>query len=143
MDARKPVRLTPQQRSLVKYLAKGMNLTDAALAAGYSEECPAQSGHQALEHIKRKMPQILDRHGLTDDALIDKYLRPALEANETKFAQFEGHFTDRQDVIAWGPRLNALDMAFNLKGSYAPKETKNDGQPVAVQFLTNVSFARE
>ncbi len=46
---------------------------------------------------------------------------PGLEAMETKLAQDKGKFTDERDLVAWGPRLQALDMAFNLKGSYAAK----------------------
>ena len=117
-----PKFLTPQQRKLLKGLAKGMTITDAALAAGYSDKYAGQVGSQALEAIRRKMPEILDKYGLSDDALVEKYLKPALEANETKFAQKDGLFTDEREVTAWGPRLTALDMAFNLRGSYAPKE---------------------
>ncbi|MGA3164904.1 MAG: hypothetical protein ABSF14_02180 [Terriglobia bacterium] len=47
---------------------------------------------------------------------------PGLEAMETKLAQDKGKFTDERDLVAWGPRLQALDMAFNLKGSYAAKQ---------------------
>ena len=100
-----------------------MSVTDAAKEAGYSEKCAAQLGYQALEAIREKMPSVLDKAGLTDYALIEKYLKPLLEAEETEFAKFQGQITDSRNVIAWGPRAQALDMAFNLKGSYAPKET--------------------
>ena len=116
-------RLTPQQRALVKNLSKGMSITEAARESGYADNgYVGQLGSQALEGIREKMPHILDRHGLTDDSLIERYLKPALEAQETEFAKFEGRITDSLDVIAWSPRLTALDMAFNLRGSYAPKE---------------------
>lgn len=111
--------LSDQQRSLVKFLAKGMSLTDAALKAGYSPECAGQSGYQALKAIRRKMPALLDSKGLTDEALIEKYLKPALEAKETKFFAHEGIVKDERELIAWSPRLTALDMAFNLRGDYA------------------------
>lgn len=119
------VRLSIQQRNLVKGLMKGMTITEAAVTAGYSDKNPAQSGSQALDSIRLKMPEVLDRAGLTDEVLIEKYLRPALVANDTEFAKFEGKITDQVEVVAWSPRLTALDMAFNLKGSYAPKQTAN------------------
>ena len=119
-------KLTPQQRMLVKHLLKGMSITDAAIKAGYSEKYAGQCGSQALEAIRQKMPQILDNAGLTDKALVEKYLKPALEANETTFAKFQGKITDSKDCISWGPRLNALDVAFNLKGSYAPKASQGN-----------------
>ena len=134
-------KLSHQQRALVKNLIKGMTITDAALAAGYSEKCPGQAGHQALEAIKRKMPDILDNHGLTDETLIEKYLKPALEATETEFAKFEGKITDQCEVVAWSPRLTALDMAFNLKGNYAPKDDNrpelNVGVKVVIEHIGN------
>ena len=117
---------------MLKGLAKGLTITDAAKAAGYSDKYAGQVGSQALENIRIKMPAVLDKYGLTDDALVEKYLKPALEANETKFAQKDGIFTDERDVVAWGPRLTALDLAFNLKGSYAPKETSQTNVQVVV-----------
>ena len=114
-------KLTQQQRDLVKGLLKGKTITQAALDAGYSENCPGQVGSTALRAIKAKMPELMDKLELTEDHLLIKCLKPALEAYETKFAQKDGIFTDEREVIAWGPRLTALDMAFNLRGSYAPK----------------------
>jgi hypothetical protein len=60
-----------------------------------------------------------DQHGLTDEALIEKHLKPLLQAKETKFFQHKGRVTDSRQVPAHGIRLNALDMAFRLRGSYA------------------------
>jgi hypothetical protein len=116
--------LTAKEAAFVKYLTKGKTQADAARLAGYSEKAPRQAGYQALRHIREKMPQLLDKAGLTDEAVIDKYLRPALEAEETEFAKFEGKITDRVNVVAWGPRLTALDMLYKLKGSYAPTEVE-------------------
>ena len=72
------------------------------------------------------MPETMEKAGLTNKGLIEKYLKPALQAEETEFAKFEGKITDSQNVVAWGPRLTALDLAFKLKGSYAPAKTTAD-----------------
>jgi phage terminase small subunit len=122
--------LTPQQRNLVKNLLKGLNLTQAAIKAGYSENNAAMLGNRALKRIQKKMPQILDRNGLTDNSLVKKYLKPALEASETKFFQKDGVVTETRDVISWDPRLRALDMTFKLKGSYAPTNVEHTGNIV-------------
>jgi len=114
--------LTPRQKKLAENLLKGKSRKEAAIRAGYSAKNPRQSAHQALEAIRLKMPQLMDKVGLTDTKLLTKYLQPALEAKETEFAKFEGKITDSVDVIAWGPRLTALDIAFKLKGAYAPVE---------------------
>jgi hypothetical protein len=115
-------KLTPQQRALVKNLVKGMSITEAAREAGYADNgYVGQLGSQALENIRLKMPEVLNRHGLTDDVLVEDYLKPLLEAEETKFFQKDGIVVERYNVIAWGPRKEGLDIAFRLKGSYAPK----------------------
>jgi hypothetical protein len=57
--------------------------------------------------------------------LIDKYLRPLLDAEETKF------FNDgkkRVNVEALGIRHAALRTAFELHGSYAPRDPKEPAQ---------------
>jgi hypothetical protein len=138
---RKP-KLTPQQRSLVKNLAKGMNITNAAISAGYSDNgCAGQIGSQALRAIERKMPAVLDAHGLTDDVLVEKYLRPLLEAENTEFAKFEGKITDERNVAAWRERSVGLDMCFNLKGSYAPKQAVTSGESSS-NITVNVMILR-
>ena len=123
------------QRNLLKHLSKGNTVTEAALLAGYSDKCPSQGGTQALNAIRRKMPELLDRAGLTDECLIKKYLKPGLNAMETKLAQQDGKFTDQVDLVAWGARRDYLDMTFKLKGSYAPTKVAGDeSSPVKIIF---------
>jgi hypothetical protein len=119
--------LTHRERRLLQALAQGSTYAEAARYAGYSEKHLKQSGFQAFQVIKAKMPQILDRKGLTDDAVIDKYLLPALEAKETVFAKIRGKICDKREVIAWGPRLAALELLFKLKCSNA--EGQKDSSP--------------
>jgi phage terminase small subunit len=127
-------KLTGLERKFVKSLCSGMTLAEAAIEAGYSPKNAAQSGFQALKYIEAKMPELMDRQGLTASALINKYLLPALEAEETEFAKFEGKISDKCNVIAWGPRLTALDMALKLRGSYAPVKTEEKNPtPVSIQ----------
>lgn len=110
--------LTAKQQKLIKGLTKGMSITDAALAAGYSDKCPGVVGSQALESIREHMPEVLERNGLTDDSVVKKYLKPLMNANETKFFAHEGVVKDEREVVAWGPRRDGLDMYFKLKGDY-------------------------
>ena len=67
----------------------------------------------------------MDEIGPTDRALIENYLVPLLEAKETKF------FKDgdkRINVAALGIRHAALDTAFKLRGSYAPRNPAEAAQ---------------
>ena len=67
----------------------------------------------------------MDEIGLTDRVLIENYLVPLLEAEETKFFN-EGK--RRINVPALGIRHAALDTAFKLRGSYAPRNPKEKEQ---------------
>ncbi len=114
----------PRQVALVKNLVDGMTITEAAQRAGYSKKCPGQSGYQALQNLKLKMPELLDRLGLSDIALIEKHLKPLLSARTTKFFQHRGKVTGKRLVTDNEARLKALDMAFKLRGSFAQEIPK-------------------
>lgn len=125
--------LNARQTQLVKELAKGKSITQAGIAAGYSAKHARQNAHQALEGIRAKMSDVLDRHGLTDDVLIDKYLRPLLSANTTKHFAHQGKVVSARTYKDNETRRQSLDMAFRLKGSFAPK-TEEEAH-IAQQFL--------
>ena len=118
-------KLTPRQHAFVKNLAKGASQKDAFIAAGYKAKHPDQGAHQALKQIQGKVPQIMDEIGLKDHFLIEKYLVPLLDAEETKFFN-QGK--KRVNVPALGIRHTALDTAFKLRGSYAPRDTDQTSQ---------------
>jgi hypothetical protein len=121
--AGKKKKLTHKQRALVKNVAKGMSQGAAAKAAGYTNR-PYQAGHQALEQIAKSGAgaDLLDRFGLTDDVLVNKYLKPLLEAHETKFFAKDGIVVSCFDVIDLNTRIRALDIAFRIKGSYKAEQ---------------------
>ena len=111
-DGRKNKPLNPRQQKFVKTLAKGASLTDAAIEAGYSSRNPGQSGFQALRQIRGRVPDLLEKHGLGEEMLIEKYLKPLLEAEETVFFQKDGKVRQRVNVAALGIRHSALRTAF-------------------------------
>jgi len=113
---------------LIQERAKGKSYAEAALAAGYSARNARQSGYQAMEQLRRRVPDLLDLHGLSEETLIDKYLCPLLEAEETIFFQKDGKVRQRVKVPALGIRHSALRTAFELHGSYAPKLYDNKAQ---------------
>lgn len=152
---------TNRQRLLVKGLAKGKKGADAAIAAGYSPKNARQSASQALQQIQKTAPELLAAHGLSDEVLIDKYLRPLLDAEETKFFPhhemeettekiLEGEGENARMVerpvkrstfklaerncIAWNPRRDGLDMAFKIRGMYQ-REQENKGPEFSVIII--------
>lgn len=120
MGGRKKKSLNPRQRKLVKTLAAGASLTDAAIAAGYSSVRPDQAGHQALQQIGKSGVgvEFLDRMGLTDEVLYNKYIFPLLNAMETKFFQSEGKVTETCDVPDNSTRRYMVDLVCRIKGLY-------------------------
>jgi hypothetical protein len=120
-------RINSRQHAFLKAYAKGKTLKEAALQAGYSPKNAAQSGFQALKGVQSRIPELMDEVGLSDRVLIEKYLKPLLEAEETKFFAIRNRLVSR-NVIAHGIRHTALDTAFKLRGSYAPRNPKEAEQ---------------
>ena len=118
----------PRQQKFVRELAKGKSLAQAARDAGYSEKNANQSGYQALAQLRGRVPELLERHGLGEEVLIDKYLLPLLDAEETKFfpigIKMKGKTVYQVNVQALGIRHAALRTCFELHGSYAPRDPR-------------------
>lgn len=62
------------------------------------------------------------RNGLSIDHVIKNHLTPLLNSTETKFAQFEGEFTDFVELPNDGIRLPATRMAFELLNAFPPRD---------------------
>jgi hypothetical protein len=105
-NKRKP---NSRQQKFVRELASGKTLTQAAKNAGYSDKNPAQSGYQALAQLRGRVPELLERHDLGEEVLIQKNLLALLEAEETKFFK-DG--AKRINVEALTIRHAALRTAF-------------------------------
>jgi hypothetical protein len=71
-----------------------------------------------------KMPELLDRLGLSEAVLIEKHLKPLLSARTTKFFQHLGKVTGKRLVTDNEARLKALELAFKLKGSFVQENPK-------------------
>jgi len=125
--------LTRREKVLFKLLLEGKSLTEAAPLAGYSPLNPGQSGYQALENIKRKAPNLFERHGLDDDTFIEKHLIPALEATEVKahYSADLGRFVYSKPLVAWGPRVVTNRLVAEMKGLIV-KEQKTPERQIRV-----------
>jgi hypothetical protein len=80
------------------------------------------------------MPELLDRLGLSDAALIEKHLKPMLRARTTRFFQHGGKVTGKRIVADNDARLRALDMALRLRGSFAAADPKL-AEPAGVKVI--------
>ncbi len=125
-------RPTDKQKKLVTLLAAGADRPTAVKLAGYSSKYPSQTVHQALRGLSMTFPELMDKHGLTDSALIDKHLRPLLKAKRTKHWAHDGRVKDKRTYADNDTRLSALELAFRLKGSFAPVKTQTENRSVDV-----------
>lgn len=128
--------LSPREARLLRALAEGKTYAQAAKLAGYTAKHAASAGFQAFQQVKEKAPDIMNRLGLGTEAIIEKYLKPALEARETKFATFEGKFTDQVEVVNLSARNDAIHMAARINGMY-DADKSDDGANVAVNITIN------
>jgi hypothetical protein len=122
-------KLTAKQGAFIKALARTKHLGKAAIEAGYSPKNATQSGAQALAAIQKTAPELLAKHGLDDDSLIEKHLIPLLRAQETKYFAYTRkgkRLLLERNVAAHSIRANALDMAFKIRGLYL-REQENKG----------------
>jgi hypothetical protein len=118
----KRAKLTHRQLKLLRELPQASSGADAARRAGYSPHRANQSAYQAIKGLEGQINGLLERHGLTDDAVIDKYLLPLMNATETKFFVHQGKVISRCEVIAWGARAKGLDILGMIKGWYKSEQ---------------------
>ena len=115
---KKQHRRNPMRAKLIREMAKGKTMTRAAKDAGYSTP---QAAHNALRRIRETMPEVIERLGYTDEAIITKYVDPLLHAQKTIFFQNGGVVMDKRTVPALDVRLSSLDMLLRLKNKYPNK----------------------
>src|SRR6516162_4101646 len=127
--------LTHRQRAMIKALVKGKSQAQAYREAGYSPKNADQGAYQVLQSIKKKIPEIMDENGLTDEALIGKHLASLLNATEVKAFNHKGKVIYSKPLKALDINMQALREAFKLKGSYAPPPESAQAY-AGVQFLS-------
>jgi hypothetical protein len=113
---------------------------EAYIAAGGSPNSAKQGAHQALEKIKLRMPEIMEKLGLTAEVLVETYLKPELNATEIKVFHHQGNIFESRELIAHDPRIRALDIAFKLRGDYAPKQIDFEPGGGNVNVLVDMSI---
>ncbi len=109
-----------KRKFLALYLGAGPtagNAMKCALAIyNCKDEDSARSlGSQVLSSLNIPLREIMRAKGIDDDALMGK-LQGNIEAKETKFATFEGKFSDEREVINLTERRKSLELAHRLRG---------------------------
>jgi hypothetical protein len=123
-NGKKKPKLTVRQARLLKALPTSKTVAEAGAKAGFA--C-RQSTNRALKDMAERGPEVLERLGLTYEAVVDKYLRPLLVATETKFFQNQGVVMQREEVEALDIRLRAIDVWAKLFGAYSVQKVNLSG----------------
>jgi hypothetical protein len=119
---------TQRQKTLIKNIPTSKTHAEAAVKAGYPLKNARQSAYQALRQMRGRVPNLMNQLGLTEEHLIDKHLRRHLNAKRTVFFQKDGKVKGSRKTEALEIQSKALDMAFQLHGSYAPRDPKEAAQ---------------
>src|SRR5215469_11569748 len=131
---------TPRKRRLLQNLASGKFHSNyqAAIAAGYAPGATAKNAaSRVLKEARETYPEALARLGLTPDAIIRKYLKPALEAADWRDFIIDGTITPGPEHPAWETRTKALDMLHKILGAYqSHSEGTETGASITVQFAS-------
>jgi hypothetical protein len=117
-------KLTIKQKKLVEALPVTNSIAEAGTVAGYSDRTAAS---RALKGIAERAPEVLERLGLTIDHVVDKCLRPLLEAKETKFFANAGVVFDTKEVEALDIRIRAIEVWARLMGAYTAQKVQLSG----------------
>lgn len=117
-------KLTLKQKKLVEALPTSSSVAEAGATAGYSDR---KSAHRALNSISERAPEVLVRLGLTIEQVVDKCLRPLLEANKTELVVSNGVVMSREEVPAPDIRLRAIDTWARLMGAYTAQKVQLSG----------------
>ena len=117
-------KLTSKQKKLVEALPLTSSIAEAGTMAGYSDRTAAS---RALKSISERAPEVLERLGLTIEHVVDKCLRPLLEAKETKFFASNGIVLDTKEVEALDIRIRAIEVWARLMGAYTAQKVQLSG----------------
>lgn len=149
---------TLRQARLMKEIPHCKTLGEAAVKAGYSPKNARQSGHQALKAIRGRVPDMMDRLGFSEEAIIDRHLRRHLEKKKTIFVREDKierkktgrrieeivrHVVKKYVVDDNHVQLLAMDKAFMLHGSYAPRDPKEAAQFGVKVIVNNLGLIRD
>lgn len=83
----------------------------------------AQIGIEAAKIARDDVLRVAAQQGVTLKKAMLR-LKQALNAKETKFFQMEGRIVTQVDVVAHGPRLQAIKMTLDLYSAFPDHKTQ-------------------
>lgn len=130
-----------RRKKVLKGLIDGLNLKEAALAAGYKESTADVACRDIMPHIREAFQHSL-HHRISIGKMADT-VAAGLDAEQTEFFQKDGIVTDQRNVIAWGERRRYAELAANLMDLQSEKTTEQKGgNALLIEVVSETSMTR-
>jgi len=131
-----------RQVALVKALLdpKVKTLAEAGQIAGYADRKTTWEALQTktIQDAIQAFHKSLYLGGIDDEKIV-KRLGEALDAEETRFFQFQGNIVDQENVVDHATRLKAIELVVKIRGLI-----RSDKEPIAPAGPTvNINFYRD
>ena len=130
-------KLTSKQKALIKYKAEGLTNKEAAIKAGYSNSYASTTINNDLREDKLAIPiqQLMDRKGLSDDALLNKH-KQLLDAVKPFVKSNSEGIQEVIDIPDSPIQMKALETAYKLKRYIGSGEEEGGGKPnISIQVI--------
>lgn len=140
------IKRTLRERKFIDaYIKNSGNATEAYLAvnSNVTRQNAREYGYRMLQKVDISAQKLLDRMGITD-AYLNNKLNEGLEASKVisvvpippkkdkagtgDLPEANDKSIDFIDVPDFNVRVKYLDMAYKLKGAYAPEKIEHSGQ---------------
>jgi hypothetical protein len=116
----------------------GKTQTEAAIVAGYSPS--HNSGHQAMNQIRQKAPDLLQEIGLYPKKVMEEILIPGLHAEKVEHFAHQGVVIDSRTVVDHEQRGKYLDRYCKLLGLYANGHDEDGPPRPTATIVINLGF---
>jgi hypothetical protein len=129
---------SPKRRRFVQGLIDGKSMRRAALDADYTESMAKNASHRILPGAIGEFQAVLSRK-IPQSKLVQR-IAEGLDARKTKFASFEGDFTDKRSMVDFEVRRRYVELAAKLMGYLKEKVEISTGQDAPIAFNLQVNF---
>lgn len=118
--------LNPKQKKLVKALTTANSVAEAGRIAGYGTR---ESAHRALKNVKEKLPDLMERLGMTDEWLMKLVKSGAEGAMRVTTIVDRGIFMEDHESADHVLRFKYQEMTARIKGigKYGQSDGANHG----------------
>jgi predicted XRE-type DNA-binding protein len=120
-------RITKRQREIIRTRIKHPYDSQSQLANRLGVHQPYVSKELAKPHVKSYLAELMDKEPALQDEALNKKLAEKLAAKKTIFFADKGTVTDSRDVEDNSTQMDALHLAYELKGHKVKKVDHTSG----------------